>query len=677
MQSGLLFSDSKKFLDKYKKFITKDIYINHDMVKRFLEEYQYLVDELDKNKFVYQEQDYYKEIFHIYQCSDKLVKLHNQKYLQQHLNDYSDYFEELYSKDKLNKQHQLMILSLENKAMAVIKKNYIPFIVSKIKYMHDYLHYEFNKILILIDDEKDFEQLRHEFDVYEIEDVSIYCLKEYGLLTLKEKEQVMDKDILYQELFHYITVDIYSDKEHFSRLYHLFSSDIFLNRDYKDFDTFKDYHFYMYKRKFLDTGLTLKKYNEREIKKRRGQLRTIRNIVVDSKEMVDVVNFLELNSISYRYDKEKCSVMCTSKNDVIIFGDNGEDHVISLNRDGRFLEVLVYELVNKQYGMERRDDDEIFGILRDTAMDSYFSEFIHKILIPSIYYYQVNGNFDNTLFTEEQVIELKSFYEYYLQYKKKKFYVDVNDLHKRIQDKINHSDMSYFMMLGSDQYQYQYPKDSFVIVKNYPELNIIKGNIRLLYDYKSYLDHHKCLAVPYLFLGSDEVAFYTGMFLKEHLNDLNERIKNNQKNICVCFYDDRNRLKSYVCLNECIYHVLELEKGKDILFGIQDKFDMKYLLIGDFFTKVSQSILHCNYGNVTCDTLFHVDKKFDVVVLPMLIPDSYHQDMFRNDEVNQVKVGLFMGLRQSRERLYVMVPVSQKKKYKKIFDSISNVSYLT
>ena len=676
MQSSLLFSDSKKFLDKFKKFITKDVYISHDMVDRFLTEYQYLIDELKKNQYLYQEQNYYQEIFHIYHSSNELVKLHNQKYLKQHISDYSDFFEGLYSIDKLNKNQQMMILSLEDKSLAIVKKNYIPLIVSKIKYMHDYLQCDLDKILVLVEEEEDFKELKKELDVYELEDVSIYYLREYGLSTLRKTDVLLEEGILYQELFRYIINDIYTDKGHFSKFYQLFSDDIYLNRDYLDFDTFRDYHYYMYKRKFLESGLSLKKYNEREIKKRRGQLRTIRNIVVDSREMVDVVNFLELNSIDYQYDRDKCSVICTSKNlhDVITFCDGCGDDVISLDRDGKYLEVLAYELVKRQYGMEKCSDDIIFGILRDTTMDSYFSEFIYQILIPSIYYYQDKGCFDGTLFSEEQGIELKNVYQYYLKYKKKNSYVDQFDLRERVQNKINHSNMSYFIMLGDSQYQF--PKNSFVIIKNYPQLNIMKGNLRLLYDYKSYLNHHKCLMVPHLFLGRDEIASYTGMFLKEHLDDLNEQIKNNQKDICVCFYDDKNRFKSFIHLNEKICHAVELEKGKNILFGLQDKNEIKYLLVGDYFTKIGQNILQCNCGSVMCDTLSHVDKKYDVVVLPMLIADSYHQDMFRNDEINQVKIGLFMGLCRSREKLYVMVPISQEDKYKVLFDSISNVTYL-
>ena len=38
MQSSLLFSDSKNFIDKYTRFMTKDIYISLDMEKRFFDE---------------------------------------------------------------------------------------------------------------------------------------------------------------------------------------------------------------------------------------------------------------------------------------------------------------------------------------------------------------------------------------------------------------------------------------------------------------------------------------------------------------------------------------------------------------------------------------------------------------------------------------------------------------
>ena len=82
MQSSLVFSDINKFVDKYTRFMTKDVYISYDMNKSFLDDYDYLKEELEKNQYLYQERSEYKKFFRIYRHSDEMLKLHNEKYLK-------------------------------------------------------------------------------------------------------------------------------------------------------------------------------------------------------------------------------------------------------------------------------------------------------------------------------------------------------------------------------------------------------------------------------------------------------------------------------------------------------------------------------------------------------------------------------------------------------------------
>ena len=73
------------FLDKYTRFMTKDIYISSNMYQRFLDQYQYLYELLGKNQFLYSDNSIYKKMMDIKKNRYQLIKLHNQKYLKKYL----------------------------------------------------------------------------------------------------------------------------------------------------------------------------------------------------------------------------------------------------------------------------------------------------------------------------------------------------------------------------------------------------------------------------------------------------------------------------------------------------------------------------------------------------------------------------------------------------------------
>ena len=677
MQSSLILSDTKKFIDKYTRFMTKDIYISYDMCHSFLSRYLYLKDELSKNKYLYQEQNDYKNFFRIFRHNDEMLRLHNEKYLKNAVSRYDDFFDGLYSKDVLDKNKKMMVLASEDKMVSVVVKNYIPLIVSKIKYMHDYSKWDLSKILVLVNDDVDMNYLKKELDIYEVSDVVVDQFDILGKSTLKDGESLLDMGALYQELFRYIVLDIYADKERFTRFYEAFSDYLYLNRDYKNFDTFRDYHYYMYKRMFLESGLSLKKYNEREIRKRRGHLRTIDNVFVSNKEMVDVANFLYLNSIDYQYDNERDCLICKSSqsSDVIYFDDgilieNG----ISLDRKGKFLEDLVYELIKRQYGMERRSDEDIYQMFFQTTMDSYFSELIQDILIPGICYYKKYHSFDDSIFNEEQIGELKQFCDCYDKFMENNSFVDDDEFYKRVKDELEKSKYEYIIMVGRDDFVLK--KNHLVILKNYPEVSLLKGNARMMYEYKMYLNEKKCLFLPHCYLGFDELHHLTKMFLRVHLNFLNGFIEKNQSHICVCFYDDNNRLRYALNLASKVYDIVSSCCDKKVIFGFSNKNEIKSLIQGDYFVKDTKDTLKCDCGSFLCCGITHIDKKYDVIVLPSLIKKNFYKGVKKIDDVELVKIGLFTALNKCRDKVYLLCPLSRKEHYVKVFSSFLDVEYM-
>ena len=673
MQSSLLFSDSKNFIDKYTRFMTKDIYISLDMEKKFLDEYKYLFDEFIKNKYLYQGQDIYKKLSQIYNHSDELLRLHNQKYLKKTVSNMDDFFYKVSSKDNIDSNMKMMVLSLEDKMVSVIREQYVDFIGMKLLYMKRYLNKDMNRIQVICCDDGDLNLVKKELEMCDLSEVSLASISNLKKGVLKKEESIVNWDNLYQELFQYIVFSLFKDKEYFKKICKNFSYCIYLNRDYKDFDTFKDYHYYMYKRKYLDSKLSVKKFNEREIKIRRGQLRTIDNVFLSSKEMVDVGNFLYLNSVDFTYNKDKDCFISSSKDThhVITFSD--EDikihnyEVIHLDKDKKYLGQLVYELLKRQYGMEKRDSDEVFSMLRDTSMDSYFSEFIRECLIPSMEYYSEYKSFDNTRYNNSQREILIQFYEYFLKIKKEHSYVDKKEVHDRVQKEIDNSKYDYYIILGECDYKF---KSYLLILKDYPSLEIVKDYVKLSYQYRSYLNENKKLFVKDCFCDMEEIKNLKNRFLIQYMDFFNKQIISNKKEIYICFYDDRERLKVGESLCRSVYSILLPVKNRDISFLFLDKGEIKKLVGYDCFYKSGTYQLESDIGKFNCYSLYTY-KKSDLVLLPFLIKDQYHMNMLSVNDVYQVKVGIYLAMDKCKDGVYIMCPYSRRSDYMKVFDGLS------
>ena len=65
LQSDLMVYDVENFLSKYKRFMSKDIYIDKDLYTSFLSQYRYLFLELESNKYLFYEQDIFQQIYEI------------------------------------------------------------------------------------------------------------------------------------------------------------------------------------------------------------------------------------------------------------------------------------------------------------------------------------------------------------------------------------------------------------------------------------------------------------------------------------------------------------------------------------------------------------------------------------------------------------------------------------
>lgn len=688
MDSNLILHDIDFFLDRYTRFMTKDIYISNKTYKCFLEHYQYLYEILKKTHFLYSDNPNYKKMMDIEKKQVQLVKLHNQKYLQGAIKKYQSFFEKLYPGDEFNIRSKSIILSEEDKMLVIQKKNIESLIVGKIKFLSKKFNYSDNDILVLVENKLQEKSIFAEFQKMGI-NVSIKTIKEYGLTFLNNEEKILDDNQKYTFFSEYFIKKLFPRKEIFHKVYNAFSKYIYLNKDYKDYETFKDYHNYMYKRKFLASNMSLKKFNEQEVIKRRTYLRTIQDEIMQTKEEVDIANFLYLNSISYHYqydtsnfsiwlDEKKNEIQYIYDKEPLKINNVSSDETIylyaSYNENKSFLEVLVYELIKRRYPLELVGEDVLYNKLKDTTIYNYFSEFIRNYLIPVINHYEENNNLENTRLNVEQQKIVKDLYLMYKKQIEKNCYVKEKELFSRIEKDILKRNYHYLILLGDIPCELKVP--TLTIAYDYKEVYLLKENIKLLYDYKKYLYRNQNLPIAHVYLNYNELNTLTTSFLKENLAIINKGLGQNKKEIQIQYYDDHNRLHIYQDIGISCDNILKLDR-KNIMMAFTNLRDMKLLVSSQLFSKFNKNTLITqDRQKISCEEILKISKLYDTIILPYLIKDYYHDDYLRTDYDYYIKVMLYAVLCKCRQKVILLCPKSKCDELKEILKNIDNINIM-
>lgn len=683
MDSNLILYDIDHFLDKYTRFMTKDIYISSKTYQMFLEQYRYLYQILKKNHFLYSDNPKYKKLMDIEKKQYQLVRLHNKKYLQGAMKRFQSFFENADIGSELNVRTKSIILSEEEKMLVIQDKNVQSLIVGKIKFLFSKYNYLDNQLLVLTDDIKKKNILLEEFQKSNI-NVPIKTIVEYGEALLGDEEQVLNSDkkyFLFSKLF---VEKLFQKKSIFKKVYSAFSKYIYLNKDYNDYDTFKDYHSYMYKRKYLSSGSSLKKFNEQEIKKRRTFLRTIKNEIMKKKEEVDIANFLYLNSIPYYYqddtstffvclDEKRNKIQFFSKKASLEINNTLVDETIylysSYTDKKSFLEVLAYELIKRRYPLELVNEDILYNQLKDTSIYNYFSEFIRNYLIPTIDYYEKYGSLENTRLNMEQKEVIMDLYLMYDNEIEKNHYVREQDLIFRIQTDVLEKNYHYLFILGDIPFDLKIP--TMTVVTENQEVQLLEKNIKLLYDYKKYLYENQKIPIAHVLIDHQELSTLTTTFLRKNLDIINKVLEDNQKEILVQYYNDFNRLHVYQNISICCDNLLK-NNNKNILLGFTNLGDMKLLISSGLFSKFDKNTLFIqSREKIPCEEILKISKLYDMIMIPYLIKDSYHDDFLRMDYDYHIKVMLYIALSKCRKKLILLCPESKKYELRDILKSLN------
>lgn len=680
--------DVEKFLDKYTRFITKNIYIDEAMYQNFLKPYHYLYQALEKNTFLYSENSQYQKMTNIKHNQLKLRKLHNQKYLKNCEKNNQAFFDNLYPTEILDSKKRQIILLEEPRLLFINQNHTIPFVVAKIKYLLEQKQLSHRKIFVLTEKEATKQEIKQELSEKVGQKISVEFLDNYLEKQLKPLEKHLTENHQVALFNEYIMTKLFPSKERFNQLCQLFQAYIYLNSDYQDFDTFKDYHHYMYKRKLLASSLSLKKFNEQEINKRKKYLRTINNEIVKNGSEVDIANFLYLNSIPYQYTSESSFLITHHQKQIHIkFHQKNEpankpssDKKINLyekySTNTTYLEQLAYELISIRYPLELLSSKQIYERLRETTIDSYFHDWITKCLLPGFNYYQKHHHLTTTNLTLPQQKALEELYQDYQYQLTKQNFITETELVKRIEQNFQSNSYQYLILVGDIPLQLPIP--SMNIIKEYPKVELLKENPQLFPQYKQYLQNHNSLPVSDIYPDEQELTRLTTNFLKENLSIINQNLSTMENQIIILFYEDSNRFQIPANITEACLQVVEnILPEESLKIALNHLNNINLLLTKNTFLKNShKKLLTPDQTEIFFDEILKLDQTNDNLLLPDLIENNSKRNLFAPEIYYSLKVKLYVALQHCRKNLYLLCPTSRKEDLPKILGTLKNIKNL-
>ena len=450
MDLNLLIEEIDNYLTKYKKFMTKDIYITVKMYDTFTNKYKYLYDECYLKRSYLKDNKKYINILKIVNDKNKLLKKHNRSYVDDKLIKYKDYFDNMFVDIDRN-----IILDKEQREAVICEENNLLIlsgagsgktttITAKVKYLIEIKKVDPKSISVVTFTKKSKDDLEHKINDIINLGVDIYTFHSLGLKIIKEYDNnvydIVEDNYKYKIISDYIKNILFKDKDKFNIFFDAFKDKTKFNEEYKLFDNYLDYHNYMYKRKYITENKTMDNYIKEQTIRRKSYLRTLNGEYCKSKEEVDIANFLYLNCIDYEYEKQykKLDNKKIYKPDFYIEQNNNFNYIehfgidreynsnnkytekelksylvnmnlkldfhkkeklenlfiITYSRDdgkNSYLGVLKQSLINKGYKLERRSNEEIYERLKQTSEDRYIVDFINRIAIPFISYFKKSG----------------------------------------------------------------------------------------------------------------------------------------------------------------------------------------------------------------------------------------------------------------------------------------------
>jgi len=74
--------------------------------------------------------------------------------------------------------------------------------------------------------------------------------------------------------------------------------------------------------------------------------------------------------------------------------------------------------------------------------------------------------------------------------------------------------------------------------------------------------------------------------------------------------------------------------------------------------------------NIDVLEIFKIDKLYDNIILPYLVKDSYHDELFLNDYWYNFKVLLYVALNKCKKKLVVLCPNSKREEIDNVISKL-------
>jgi len=664
MEIELINQDINNYIKKYTRFMSKKMYITKKMYTDFTNSYEYIYELANNSIINYNNDKNYQKLLEIKQNGQKLLKLHNKKYLEE--------LSRLYQKDldaNLTKQELLTILCEEDRITISIKNNQkkLNLIKNKIIYLTK-IKKENPKSICLITDNKTKQTLSNL-------DISIYTPKEFESI-LTNKEEIISNKEKQELLCSYIKDILYQDKEKFKIFYETFKDKLYFTKDVLEYETFKDYHNYISKRKQLNSNTDLNSYVKKLILTKTNNLYSIKGELYKNKSLVDIANTLYCSGIEYKYiEDDKSSYFLISNNDIDTKIEYIESKQKQTNQDEKVIylyeeykdntnciQKLIYELVKKRYPIEKKSYEEILVKLKENSIDNYYIKFIEKIVIPFIntinkYNYKekdlnkLKNNLIPNLKKEFEI--LLDFYNYYNLSLAKSNKIDLEKIVNQTNQIIKSMQYKHLIIDNSKdlttKYNFKNLADKlklFIIEeKDIINYSYLMPNIKLFCDFKSYLNEYKTipiLNVYYTKEENDEIAYeFTKNNIERVCNNYQDTITNKKK-IDLYIYDDSNRLKLDINRNYLLSKIASSIKKEKIMLMGRDNKDLDYTLIGEYFNKLNESSLTLKDKNLKIEYLQMKEDKISIYDIGILVNPIDSKNDFPYDSKNYEIINLLL-----------------------------------
>ena len=709
MDIELINQDIVNYYKKYTRFMSKKIYITKKMYDKFTSLYDYIYDDADDSIINYNENEDFKKLLKIKEKGYVALKLHNQKILNDLYSKYSCFLD-----DSLLKREKLAIMCGEDKVVIPVKDNNkrIKILENKVDYLINVEKVKPNKICVIGDDSIYSKYNRNDIDVF-----SYYDFAKKLMGSGKKNISFNDRCVI---LGDYIQNVLFKDKKKFSEVYDAFSIALLFNEDAMQFETFKDYHTYMFQRSFLNSKKSKEDFVKSRILFSRNRLFGIDGIKYPNEIMVDIANCLWCSGVSYKYiNNNNFDIYNDDIHYKLVYIDGNycnkrENDIIYLysnyNDDTSCIGHLIYELVKRRYPIEKKNYDEIYLDIKSSTIDEYYIDFIMYIVMPFIKLIEENNYSDDYIKIREKELSdnndkkrfkvLLWFYDYYKKYREENNLIDDYLYLYGVSNKVHNLSYSNIIIDDSTSFLENYKIDGdykfnlFILTgKENILIPYLTSNIKLFCDFKEYLAINKIIPIASVYYGLNEIDNIAYRYTEDNVLkvcNIYGDVMTYKKKVFIYLYDDSNYLLDNYNSNYLVKHILSCKKINDykkVMIIGRNENDYNNLSLGDFMGVKNKKVI---IGDNMIDYLNMDDNNMKVYDSGVLVWPMDSKNCFKYDSMDYNYISIlndekrskyewerklfYMAISRVKNNLYVVLAKSRAYEFVKFIANHNEVS---